>query len=218
MARRQKKYHYIYKTTNTITGRYYIGMHSTDNLDDGYMGSGKRLWYSFKKYGKENHVKEILEFLPDRQSLRDREEEIVNLELLNEELCMNIQPGGGGGFINQKHEESFVKAGIENFNKTKEKREETLKLRRNDPIWVKNRSEKLSKALIEYYKKNDGTFKGRKHSPETKQKMSEASKGKGTGKSNSQYGTCWVTKDGLNKKIKKEDLPNWIDKGLIQQI
>ena len=68
-----RKYHYIYKTTCIITNRFYIGMHSTDNLQDGYIGSGKRLYYSIKKYGKENHTCEILEFLPDRLSLKNRE-------------------------------------------------------------------------------------------------------------------------------------------------
>lgn len=33
----RRKYHYIYKTTCLITNRYYIGMHSTDNLEDGYI-------------------------------------------------------------------------------------------------------------------------------------------------------------------------------------
>ena len=41
-------------------------MHSTDDLDDGYLGSGKILGYSRAKHGDENHKKEILEFLPDR--------------------------------------------------------------------------------------------------------------------------------------------------------
>jgi len=43
MPRKQKKYHYIYKTTNILNYKFYIGMHSTDDLDDGYVGSGKRL-------------------------------------------------------------------------------------------------------------------------------------------------------------------------------
>ena len=52
--RKVKNIHYIYKTTCNITGRWYVGMHSTSNENDGYMGSGKRLRYSIRKYGKEN--------------------------------------------------------------------------------------------------------------------------------------------------------------------
>ena len=40
---KKHKYHYIYKTTCNVTGKYYIGMHSTSNLNDGYIGSGRRL-------------------------------------------------------------------------------------------------------------------------------------------------------------------------------
>ena len=48
------KYHFLYKTTNLINGKYYYGMHSTYKLNDGYLGSGKILRYSIRKYGKEN--------------------------------------------------------------------------------------------------------------------------------------------------------------------
>lgn len=34
--------HFIYKTTNSVNGKYYKGMHSTDVLDDGYIGSVER--------------------------------------------------------------------------------------------------------------------------------------------------------------------------------
>ena len=79
MPRKQNKYHFIYKTINVVTGKYYYGMHSTNNLEDGYLGSGRKLRYSINKYGKENHHREILEFLNSRKELSDREEEIVNL-------------------------------------------------------------------------------------------------------------------------------------------
>jgi len=104
MPRVQKKYHFIYKTTCTITNRFYIGMHSTDNVSDGYVGSGKRLWYSISKHGKENHICEILEYLPDRKTLSEREKEIVNLILIKDPLCMNLALGGeipcSIGFVN----------------------------------------------------------------------------------------------------------------------
>ena len=91
----QRTFHYIYKITRT-DGKYYIGLHSTDNLDDGYFGSGHILWRSIKKHGKDAHSKEIVEFLPTRKELKLREGELVTKELLQDLLCMNLCSGGGG--------------------------------------------------------------------------------------------------------------------------
>lgn len=92
-----RKFHYIYKTICKTTGRFYVGMHSTDELDDGYLGSGVFLWKSIKKYGKDDHVKEIVELSPDRKSLRIREEKIIDEQFLKDPLCMNLKNGGGHG-------------------------------------------------------------------------------------------------------------------------
>ena len=58
-------------------------MHSTNNLEDGYLGSGKRLWHSIKYHGKDNHVKEILEFCHTRKNLRNvRKRLLINNYLM----------------------------------------------------------------------------------------------------------------------------------------
>lgn len=92
--------HLIYKITCTVTGKFYIGMHSTNNPEDGYFGSGKLLKLSVRKHGKEKHVKEILEELPSREALQRRERELVNEKLLENPLSLNLKVGGEGGFAN----------------------------------------------------------------------------------------------------------------------
>lgn len=193
----RRKYHYIYKTTCIITNRFYIGMHSTDNLEDGYIGSGKRLWYSINKYGKENHICKILEFLPDRSSLKTREKQIVNEELLNEKLCMNLRIGGEGGIINQEHHEK-MKIGSSIFTKNGWK---NGLFKKNQEI-SKNRLKSLHKSgKIKY-----DTFKDKNHTYETKIKIGKANSFKQRGENNSQYGKCWITNGIENKKIYKGDL------------
>lgn len=96
MPRREHIFHLIYKTTNIINQKFYIGMHSISNLNDGYIGSGKIIRNSIKKYGKENFKFEAIEWYPDRISLRNREKELVNDDLLKDPMCMNLQTGGSG--------------------------------------------------------------------------------------------------------------------------
>lgn len=87
-------YHYLYKITNLDSGKIYIGAHSTNNLNDGYCGSGKYLQFDYKLLGKSKFCKEFLEFFNTRDELLKREAEIVNLEFVLSENTYNSTTGG----------------------------------------------------------------------------------------------------------------------------
>ena len=91
---KNKKYHYFYKITNNINNHFYYGIHSTDDLDDGYMGSGVRLNYAYKKYGIENFSKEILKFFDSREECAEYEAEMVTEQLVHDDNCYNVSCGG----------------------------------------------------------------------------------------------------------------------------
>jgi len=88
------KYNYLYVIISKSTGQFYYGIHSTNNLNDGYMGTGKRVLRSLKKHGRQNHTKIIIEFFNTREEASAAEEKLVTVELLKNPLCMNLQTGG----------------------------------------------------------------------------------------------------------------------------
>lgn len=93
----KKKYNFVYKTVNNLNGDYYYGVHTTDNLDDGYMGSGIRLNHSINKYGVENFTRSYVKFFDCLEDAYSLEAEIVTPELLQDPHCMNLISGGHGG-------------------------------------------------------------------------------------------------------------------------
>jgi hypothetical protein len=199
MARRERTYNYIYKIIRLFDNKYYIGMHSTDNLDDGYFGSGKRIRYSIKKYGVDAHRKVIIEFLPTRQLLKQREREIVSRELITEADCLNIMEGGGGGFISDEQQSYRSHCGGVSFSK---KLKEDIEFR-------KKHAECSSKNMKQNHKMGKmkyNTFNGKTHSDETKKKIGKLNALTQKGERNSQFGTCWITNGIENKKIKKTDI------------
>lgn len=95
-----KKYNYFYKITNKINNHFYYGVHRTDDLNDGYMGSGSRLKNAFKKYGIENFEKEILRFFDTGKEAFEYEAEVVTEELVYDNNCYNMVCGGRCAFDN----------------------------------------------------------------------------------------------------------------------
>lgn len=219
----RRKYHFIYKTTCVITNRYYIGMHSTENLDDGYLGSGKRLRNSINKYGKENHKVEILEFHNTREDLSKREAEIVNEDLLKDLKCMNLTVGGFGSFYSCNTNEG-IEYRRHTFPIWSKAGNDALKQKmENNPEFATELRAKWKKAAFLGRKVIDekypsGIFFGKTHSDETKQLMSQVHKERGTavGERNSQFGTMWIynLETFENRKIDKlDEIPNGWMKG-----
>lgn len=90
-------YFYVYKITNNINGMIYIGVHQTENLNDGYMGSGLLLKKAQKKYGLENFSKEILYECNSRDELFVMESQLVTQDFVNSKQTYNTRLGGQGG-------------------------------------------------------------------------------------------------------------------------
>lgn len=211
MPRKQRtKYFYIYKTTNLINGKYYIGRHCTYNLNDNYLGSGRRLRYSIKKYGENNFKKEILQFVKTFEELIERENQIVNAELVNDSMCMNLKVGGiGGGFVNEEHRKKCSDAGNKQFVENLKNDEQLLN--KFKELGSKNTTKRHREGKVKY-----DTFTGRKHSEESIDKMKESHKGLQTKELNSQFGTCWIRNENENKKIKVEELNSYLEQGWIK--
>ena len=120
----------IYKITNLINNKIYIGCHKTINLNDNYFGSGTKIKEDINKYGKDNFKKEYLFFVSNQEEMYDMESKIVNEIFINDENTYNIVKGGyGWNKMNDEYKKQITsKAGSW---KDKEKR---LKILENIPI------------------------------------------------------------------------------------
>jgi hypothetical protein len=208
----QELHYTIYKTTNLVNGKVYIGKHITSDLDDGYLGSGKLLRRAIKKYGVEYFHKEILHVFDNEADMNAKERELVTEDFVLQETNYNLCVGGHGGFsyLNSN------KISVNNFENPKTQRKASklgneIKqiLFVTDPKWAMQYSQNISTGLKKHYEDSVGHFTGKTHTEDSKLKMSVSSKGKSTGDKNSQFGTRWITDGKVSKKIKKTDaIPN----------
>jgi hypothetical protein len=200
----------IYKITNKINNKFYIGKHQTKDINDGYMGSGKLIKKAIKKYGIDNFKKEILFIFNNEEEMNATEKELV---IINEQ-SYNLCEGGKGGFSYINNNFTGDDKKIYNARKIHlEKIQNDISYRQKCiESYNRGRNEGHMKLMTEKLKNKhpEGTFKNRNHSKETKLKMSLVDR---TGTKNSQYGTCWVTNGFKNKKIKKELLEEFILQG-----
>jgi IS5 family transposase len=184
-----RKHHIVYKTTCIETNAFYIGMHSTDNLNDGYLGSGVRLRKSIRKYGEAAHKTEILFELENRQAASDKERELITAELRKDPKCMNCGPGGEGYYdrpATKEETSAKLSKASKQYVRTKEWYEKVVATRKANNSYThtpeareKIRASLTGKTLTEEHKKKiseGGT--GQKRTEETCLNISKSLKGK----------------------------------------
>lgn len=94
----EHRIYYLYCIENKVNSKIYVGVHSTENFDDGYMGSGVALRKAINKYGIENFEKSIIKFFGSSDEMYLAESEIVDAQFVNSPLTYNMKIGGFGGF------------------------------------------------------------------------------------------------------------------------
>lgn len=251
-----KRKYLVYKITNRFNNKIYIGVHSTLNENDRYMGSGIEIKEALKKEGRKSFVKEILFTFDTKEEMLAKEKELVTKEFCMQEDTYNRIEGGGvyatidmvsvkdktgnnlkvyrddprylsgelvgmatGTVIVRDKENNILQISktdprylsgefisiAKGFIVVKDKDNKTYSVKTNDPKYLSGEYIAASKG-----QPGNKSFLGKQHSEDTKLKMSIAAN-KRTGEKNSSFGTCWITNGIENKKIKKENIDEYLN-------
>jgi hypothetical protein len=173
----------IYKTTNTKNGKFYIGKHQTENLEDGYLGSGNAIKEAVKKYGRKSFDKEILFIFETEEEMNLKEKEILTEEFISDRNNYNEGVGGEGGphFKGKRHS-SEVKERISKKNtgrkfsdEAKRKIAESNSRRKLSEETKKRLSERAKKRSLEERMRRSEAIKN-SMTEEIRKKISEKAK------------------------------------------
>ena len=220
-------YGYIYKITNKVNNKVYIGLHKYNNpeIDPKYKGSGIVLQEAYKKYGEDNFSITYICSAETRSKLDELEKFYIQKyrDELGQENVYNIANGGQGGDIYTM------------TLKTRRKSGDALRGRKRDPEVIKrcaqsrvgyvvseetrqkqrlsNIGQKRSAEALKHMSQNHADVSGsnnpffkKKHSAEALRRIGEAAKGRNCNKR-------WIT-DGINTLlIDISKIPNYLDKG-----
>lgn len=98
------KIHYTYKTTNLINNKVYFGKHSQPfGKIDNYFGSGTAILNAIKKYGRQNFIKEIIEFFETSEDAYDAEKILIDKAIVESIDTYNLYLGGKGAPSGKDH-------------------------------------------------------------------------------------------------------------------
>lgn len=152
-------YYTVYKITNLINGKLYIGVHKTKDLEDDYMGSGKLIGRAKIKYGVENFKKEFIAIFDNPDDMFNMETELVNESFVQDKNTYNIKTGGYGGAVDMQQTEYYqTGAQYKSITSAGKKGSLTLSKQRNERIEKYKLNPAVCKQCnnsIEYDKRNN---------------------------------------------------------------
>lgn len=206
-------YGYIYKITNKLNNKVYVGKRVSETFDEKYWGSGKAIKNSILKYGLDNFTRDILEWCSSDEELNDREKYwIKELKANQKQYGYNFTDGGTGGNTIKYLSEEEKEVRLEKISKTKANYSDEQKEELHN---------KLSKALSAAQKKlyengYENNNKGRKwYTNGTEDKMCfECPEGYWLGRSHNNIDYEKVSKsltgkviynNGINEKFFRQD-------------
>lgn len=194
--------HYlVYQTKHKESGKIYIGVHQTNNTDDGYLGSGRYLLNAIQKHGPAAFEKTILHDCATVEEMYAKEGALVTEEFVSRSDTYNLKVGGEGGwdYCNVNGLGSIA-----------------LKhLWKNDPVWSEKLRQTLSERQRKYIADNGSWWSGKTHKTKTKQKQSSTAKASKqyAGVNNPSFGKRWMTNGKQSDRISLSDQQHYVDSG-----
>lgn len=191
----------VYKITNMINGKIYVGKDKFNNSN--YLGSGFLIKKSIKKHGKENFKKEILEYCSTEHDLKEKEIKWIEILKSNDlRIGYNITKGGDGGdtLTNHPFRKEILKKTTEAINKVKDKisSHHIDVSGKNNPMFGKKHTEESKQKM------SINTKKCFKDNPELIEKLKERMKKTSKGRNNSNYNPTSVLQYDINMNFIKE--------------
>lgn len=187
-------YYLVYVMINRINGKRYVGAHQTNDLNDGYFGSGLGLRRAIDKYGACNFVRYILKHCDNADDMYKTEQNIVNIDIVNNPNYYNMTLGGVGGFyhINSDNDRincmkypevvEKVSRAIRAKHSTNPEYYKQISITNLEKASMANTGSKNSKETVqkrinsikEYYKEHDHVLKGKPMKENHRKKIQES--------------------------------------------
>lgn len=164
-------YGYIYKTTNLVNNRVYIGQ-KKGKFTSKYLGSGIIIRKAINKEGNKKFKLEIIAYANNREDLNELEKKIIKeyREKLGKIGIYNIADGGQGGYVGDLAVEKMRQShlGSHHSDETKNKMrvaatgrklsEETKQ--KLSELKIKNPSQHKKECRCHFCRAKRGEFKG----------------------------------------------------------